>query len=363
MRIEIIHEDGKKEIQEIFEKNFTIGRSPKADIRIVGEGISRKHVRVEIDEGIPYLVDLGSLNGVHINGEKIPEGERREFVSFFPIIIGKNVIIARLPDEADEKDDSFGVSRNLPPPVPPATPNTDGDSTSDETSIIHLSPEEQREKIKKAANSRRKRKKSQGQITQKQSPLATFFVLIAIAGGLYYAISKGLISNELTSKIMGTAEVKQQQQQELPLLTIERCIEEPADSICKLFTDIPYFIGAIVANQNLYILYKHKEVKQRFRDKYIDRQKTVISPPLINLSIFVSKELFKIIRESSRVPLKIIAVGYIGKRKHTSLEIDTSKMLEKLSPETIEAVIYQTSIKNKQYEKKLVTKISTYKRY
>jgi hypothetical protein len=50
---------------------MVIGRSPDAAIRLVDSRVSREHARVETDESGVRIVDLGSTNGITVNGEQI----------------------------------------------------------------------------------------------------------------------------------------------------------------------------------------------------------------------------------------------------------------------------------------------------
>jgi serine phosphatase RsbU (regulator of sigma subunit) len=50
---------------------WTLGRSSQNDVVIPDSSLSRHHARICLKDGIPYLEDLGSLNGTSINGERI----------------------------------------------------------------------------------------------------------------------------------------------------------------------------------------------------------------------------------------------------------------------------------------------------
>ena len=50
---------------------FTIGRGSDNDLVIDDSGLSRRHVVIEIDEGIVQVSDCGSLNGTFLNNEKV----------------------------------------------------------------------------------------------------------------------------------------------------------------------------------------------------------------------------------------------------------------------------------------------------
>jgi pSer/pThr/pTyr-binding forkhead associated (FHA) protein len=51
---------------------ITIGRSNDNDVIFEDDNISRRHMLLEIVNGVPFITDLGSANGVHINHQVIP---------------------------------------------------------------------------------------------------------------------------------------------------------------------------------------------------------------------------------------------------------------------------------------------------
>ncbi len=61
---------------EIESSSFIIGRDIKCDLMLDEDGVSREHCKI-IKEGDDYLIkDLGSTNGVYVNGKKIEEPTR-----------------------------------------------------------------------------------------------------------------------------------------------------------------------------------------------------------------------------------------------------------------------------------------------
>ncbi len=50
---------------------ITIGRSPKAFLRLTGDGVSRLHARFFRRNEVTYVEDLGSTNGTFVNGVRV----------------------------------------------------------------------------------------------------------------------------------------------------------------------------------------------------------------------------------------------------------------------------------------------------
>jgi diguanylate cyclase (GGDEF)-like protein len=90
-------------VGEMYEigQELVLGRSRSADVRLHGDGISRKHARVHVDGVDVLFEDLGSTNGSYVNGERVTnqhvlrEGDK--------IQIGSGVILKfTFHDELDE---------------------------------------------------------------------------------------------------------------------------------------------------------------------------------------------------------------------------------------------------------------------
>ncbi len=58
---------------EIHKAEMVIGRHTNSDIRLSFPDISRRHCRLCFTDGYWEVLDLNSLNGVHVNGEKLKE--------------------------------------------------------------------------------------------------------------------------------------------------------------------------------------------------------------------------------------------------------------------------------------------------
>ena len=68
--------------------NVIIGRSQKCDLVIQHEAMSRTHCKLEIKDGELYITDLGSINGVFIDGERIPSNSSVPFQTFLHLSFG-----------------------------------------------------------------------------------------------------------------------------------------------------------------------------------------------------------------------------------------------------------------------------------
>jgi two-component system cell cycle response regulator len=78
-----------------------LGRSERADIRVLDDGVSREHAAIERDGGKMVLVDLKSTNGVFWNGQRVP---RQDLTDGDKISIGSSTILRfTYQDEADER--------------------------------------------------------------------------------------------------------------------------------------------------------------------------------------------------------------------------------------------------------------------
>lgn len=51
----------------------SVGRHPDADILLDDVTVSRRHVELRAVEGGHHLVDLGSLNGTYVNGDRVDD--------------------------------------------------------------------------------------------------------------------------------------------------------------------------------------------------------------------------------------------------------------------------------------------------
>ncbi len=91
-----------------------IGRDESADVQVEDKKVSRRHAAFKLVDGVPTVEDLGSINGVKLNGEKI--SEQAEFSFGDQIRIG-GYAVALLddvePSDTREREDESGVEGAL----------------------------------------------------------------------------------------------------------------------------------------------------------------------------------------------------------------------------------------------------------
>jgi len=101
MKIKVKLPTGKF-IEEVSPKDsLTIGRSTKSDICIPDESLSRSHCLLQYSNGDFFITDLGSANGVHIDGRRIGANLRTQFTTFQELLIGHLEVTVSDEDLAD----------------------------------------------------------------------------------------------------------------------------------------------------------------------------------------------------------------------------------------------------------------------
>lgn len=77
---------------------LVVGRGTEADLRINDPGVSRQHVEFVVNGDDLEVVDLGSTNGMLVNGTKVPRAALRDGTE---VKIGRTTMTVRLDDHAD----------------------------------------------------------------------------------------------------------------------------------------------------------------------------------------------------------------------------------------------------------------------
>ena len=63
--------DGEMRVFDLYGEDVTIGRERGQDMQLSHSSISREHARVSWEHGGYGIADLGSHNGVYLNGNRI----------------------------------------------------------------------------------------------------------------------------------------------------------------------------------------------------------------------------------------------------------------------------------------------------
>src|SRR2546423_14323107 len=72
MKLIIEDDEGRKTVVPLVREEITIGRQDGNTIRLTERNVSRRHARLVKQNGNVLIEDLGSYNGVRVNGEKTP---------------------------------------------------------------------------------------------------------------------------------------------------------------------------------------------------------------------------------------------------------------------------------------------------
>jgi Protein of unknown function (DUF3662)/FHA domain len=71
---------------ELSKRTTVVGRSRECDIRVEDPNVSRRHAEIRQEEGAYWIVDLGSTNGVEVNGRRT---ERAKLSDDDRIVLGQ----------------------------------------------------------------------------------------------------------------------------------------------------------------------------------------------------------------------------------------------------------------------------------
>jgi hypothetical protein len=170
MQIEVLQNDLPLKKITNPKNTLILGRSAKADIFVDIDGLSRNHMQIEQIGDEIFVTDLNSTNGVYINNERIPAGEKVKYLSILPLQIGSLNISIKTDDQiSSEKSQELASSSqslsslssmNTRSMSTSSRPNRDNDKT------------EVTKRIKKGE--------------KKKSSLSNVIVAILLLGGGYY---------------------------------------------------------------------------------------------------------------------------------------------------------------------------------
>jgi hypothetical protein len=101
-------------------ETVTIGRDEACDVVLPYAGFSRKHAQIDLINEEIYITDLGSTNGVFIDGERIPPYEKTKTQSYLSLQIGPATTVeietAEMP-VVNKKAETTQTNTKLQPPT------------------------------------------------------------------------------------------------------------------------------------------------------------------------------------------------------------------------------------------------------
>lgn len=97
-------------------EGVVIGRSREADFVVNSDEVSRKHLRVYVEDSLIFLFDLGSKNGTFVNGKKIKPGTPYEYIEGNPITLGKSKALFKITTIREEAQQVSSYTESLEEP-------------------------------------------------------------------------------------------------------------------------------------------------------------------------------------------------------------------------------------------------------
>jgi predicted component of type VI protein secretion system len=176
MRLLLTLVDGEEIDYKMEKDSVSIGRSSKCDLVIAHESMSRNHCQIEIKDGEFFITDLGSINGVYIDNQKIPANSSVPFQTFLHLAFGYVTSAQVVVDEATR----FGVLKPRGEVQETISSNEVVAGTRTKTKAI------QPQKNKNPPD-KDKSNKSSG----KNSILINIFAFLGILAALYYFLYAG----------------------------------------------------------------------------------------------------------------------------------------------------------------------------
>jgi predicted component of type VI protein secretion system len=83
---------GDTELSQVY-LGIVVGRHPALCDRVIADpSVSRRHMRIGMAEGRPYVEDLNSLNGTLLDGMEVPQFEPVPFAAGQELTLGRVVL-------------------------------------------------------------------------------------------------------------------------------------------------------------------------------------------------------------------------------------------------------------------------------
>lgn len=111
MRIQLQLLNGEKIDRSLDLDSFIIGRSAKCEVVVPHEGMSRQHCQIEVVNGEVFITDLGSTNGVLIDGVRIEPHKKTPYATYLTLAFGA---VQSMQIQLTEPTNTIQIPQSLP---------------------------------------------------------------------------------------------------------------------------------------------------------------------------------------------------------------------------------------------------------
>src|SRR2546423_8976106 len=117
LRVAVTEKDGTTRRLSFDSHDITVGRTDDNDVCLPRGSVSKKHIRIAVEDGKVFVLDLKSTNGTFVNGRKLVVPE--------PVSASDRIGIGEFVLGVEEMRVSDPERAAQPPAPPPGTPPPD----------------------------------------------------------------------------------------------------------------------------------------------------------------------------------------------------------------------------------------------
>lgn len=104
----------KPQVLLLDDEVITLGRDQTCQVVLAQQAVSRAHARISRDGSLFFVEDLGSSYGTHVNGSKLPKGEKHLLKNGDLIAIAQfDVTFDRVVEDPKDSSDGHSVARKV----------------------------------------------------------------------------------------------------------------------------------------------------------------------------------------------------------------------------------------------------------
>lgn len=158
---------------DVTQKTVVVGRSSKCEVVIPHEGVSRQHCQLDFEDGEIFVTDLGSTNGVMIDGNKIEPNQKVPYATYLTLSFGA---VQSLSIEAEDTKAGIKI------PVRESSSSLNTHSSNATTTRTKVLKDLKKESTKPSLNAKASKKDNKSQ----QMAVNVLAVLILAAAVWWY---------------------------------------------------------------------------------------------------------------------------------------------------------------------------------